>query len=143
MKKFLKGFCKVLLLLVLAVVLAVGGYLAYILIDFHRIGDNVPLDIDTNADSGEVQTWEEHKIVSWNIGFGAYESDYGFFMDGGTESRAWSRERLEQNLEEKRRNADQEIARAVQMLLEGKFPPPRKEAPEPPFGKRPAPPEAE
>ncbi len=52
-------------------------------------------------------------------------------------------ERLEQNLEEKRRNADQEIARAVQMLLEGKFPPPRKDAPEPPFGNRPAPPEAE
>ena len=53
-------------------------------------------------------------------------------------------ERLEQNLEEKRRNADQEIARVVQMLLEGKFPPPRKDAPPaPPFGKRPAPPEAE
>ena len=48
-------------------------------------------------------------------------------------------ERLEQNLEEKRQNADQEIARVVQMLLEGKFPPPRKDAPE----KRPAPPEAE
>ena len=42
-------------------------------------------------------------------------------------------ERLEQNLEEKRRNADREIARTVQMLLEGKWPPP------PP---RPAPPEA-
>jgi len=52
-------------------------------------------------------------------------------------------ERLEQDLEEKRQNADQEIARVVQMLLEGKFPPPRKDAPEPPFGKRPAPPEAE
>lgn len=48
-------------------------------------------------------------------------------------------ERLEKNLEEKRRNAGQEIARAVQMLLDGKFPPPRKDAPEPPFGKRPAP----
>ena len=45
------------------------------------------------AESGTVYT-----MISYNIGFGAYESDYGFFMDGGTESRAWSKERLTKNL---------------------------------------------
>ena len=36
--------------------------------------------------------------MSYNIGFGAYESDYGFFMDGGTQSWAWSKERLDANM---------------------------------------------
>ena len=33
------------------------------------------------------------------MGFGAYSADYSFFMDGGTESRAWSEERLTANIE--------------------------------------------
>ena len=41
-----------------------------------------------------------YTVLSYNIGFGAYEDDYGFFMDGGTESRAWSEERLTKNLSE-------------------------------------------
>ena len=32
------------------------------------------------------------------IGFGAYEDDFGFFMDGGTQSWAWSKERLTANI---------------------------------------------
>ena len=40
-----------------------------------------------------------HGVTAPPIGFGAYESDYGFFMDGGTESRAWSEERLTANLD--------------------------------------------
>jgi len=94
-KKVLKGF----LILLLVIVLAVGGYLTYVFIDFHRIGDNTPLEVDSNTVGEAVQAETPYKIVSWNIGFGAYESDYGFFMDGGTESRAWSKERLEANLE--------------------------------------------
>ncbi|MBR6322567.1 MAG: endonuclease/exonuclease/phosphatase family protein, partial [Lachnospiraceae bacterium] len=41
---------------------------------------------------------KEYYILSYNIGFGAYEPDYGFFMDGGTQSWAWSKERLDANM---------------------------------------------
>ena len=41
----------------------------------------------------------EQKIVTWNIGFGAYTQDFGFFMDGGKESWALSEEALKLNLE--------------------------------------------
>ena len=93
----MKKAVKVIVCLVLALVLIVIGYLAYVLIDYHRIGNEV---IDRNpaiAEKAEVN--KEYDMVSWNIGFGAYESDYGFFMDGGTESRARSKERLHSNME--------------------------------------------
>lgn len=92
MKKALKAvLCIVLVLVLLAV-----GYLAYVLIDYHRLGDGV-LTVSGNP-SAKPQAGEVYKIVSYNIGFGAYEPDYGFFMDGGTESWAWSEERLDANL---------------------------------------------
>ena len=93
----MKKAVKVIVCLVLVLVLIVIGYLAYVLIDYHRIGNEV---IDRNpaiAEKAEVN--KEYDMVSWNIGFGAYESDYGFFMDGGTESRARSKERLHSNME--------------------------------------------
>ncbi len=92
----MKKVLKIILIVILALVLIVAGYVAYVFIAFHRIGDQ-QLEVKGNTD-GNVSTGEEYSIVSWNIGFGAYESDYGFFMDGGTESWAWSEERLDANL---------------------------------------------
>ncbi len=71
-------------------------------IDYHRLPDNLVLEAYGKADEQPVEpveTGTPYRIVSWNIGFGAYESDYGFFMDGGTQSWAWSEERLDANLE--------------------------------------------
>lgn len=92
MKKALKIIGIVLLVLILLVV----AYLAYVLISFHRFGDQ-PITPEGTA-SGTVETGEEYRIVSYNIGFGAYESDFGFFMDGGDRAWAWSKERLDKNL---------------------------------------------
>ena len=92
----MKKWLKVILCIVLAVVIVAVGYVSYVLIDYHRIG-NQQLTI-----SGESTLHPEkdtrYEILSYNIGFGAYEPDYGFFMDGGTESWAWSKERLDANL---------------------------------------------
>ena len=96
MKRVLK-IAGILLLVVLAAVLC---YVGYVFGTYSRIEDNQELSV-THGSSG-VQTAEpetDYKILSWNIGFGAYEEDFGFFMDGGTESRAWSKERLEKNLD--------------------------------------------
>ena len=95
----MKKWVKVLLCVVLAVLLVVGGYVAYVFIDYHRIGD-MPLTPVQSADAAAAaRTGTPYTVVSWNIGFGAYEDDYGFFMDGGTESRAWSKERLTANMD--------------------------------------------
>ena len=36
--------------------------------------------------------------ASANVGFGAYSADYSFFMDGGKESRARSRQAVDENM---------------------------------------------
>ncbi len=93
----MKRFFKFLLKLILILLLIVLAYVAYVFISYHRIGDKVIEPAGLSKD--RVETGVPYKIMSWNIGFGAYEDDYGFFMDGGHESWAWSKERLNANLD--------------------------------------------
>ena len=82
----------------LAIILVVGGYFAYVFIAYHRVGDQ---DLEVEKADGVAAAavvGEEYKIMSYNIGFGAYEDDFGFFMDGGDKARAWSEARLDTNL---------------------------------------------
>lgn len=93
---------KVLLLVLAALLAVIIGYVVYVLVDYHRIGDTL-LAAENNSkpeEYVEVQVDTPYTIMSYNIGFGAYEEDFGFFMDGGTESWAWSEERLTENLME-------------------------------------------
>ena len=92
----MKTLLKVIAIILGVIILVAGGYFAYLMIAFHRIGDMTVEVSDGTTASAEVG--KEYSIVSYNIGFGAYESDYGFFMDGGKESWAWSEERLDANL---------------------------------------------
>lgn len=107
--RIFKKVLKTLLISLLVLVLVVGGYFAYVFIDYHRIGNQTLTPSELNA--GAITVGQSYTILSYNVGFGAYESDYGFFMDGGTESRAWSKDRLQANLSNIRslvesRNAD-------------------------------------
>ena len=66
----------------LALVLAVAGYCAYILLAYYRIEDNLVLSVDDGTNK-IVSTSTAYKISTYNIGFGAYSQDYSFFMDSG------------------------------------------------------------
>ena len=93
---------KVLLCVLAALVLVAIGYVVYVLVAYHRMGDTM-LAAENNAKSEEyaaVSVDTPYTVMSYNIGFGAYEADFGFFMDGGTESWAWSEARLTENLME-------------------------------------------
>ena len=74
---------------ILAVILV---YVIYLLIGFIRLPDNQTLKPAGEASVGQVLTGNSYTIASHNIGFGAYTSDFTFFMDGGEESRAESAE---------------------------------------------------
>ena len=95
----MKKWVKILLIVLLAVVLLAAAYVAYVFISYHRIGNQPLTPVQTPDTAPSLSAGEAYTLVSWNIGFGAYEEDYGFFMDGGTESRAWSKERLTANMD--------------------------------------------
>lgn len=111
MNSKLKKGLKALLLILLAVILILLGYIAYLFIDYDRVEDNLELEVLGEAQNSEISIGKEYEVLSFNVGFGAYESDFGFFMDGGTHSRAFSEERLIENLSDieallSERNAD-------------------------------------
>lgn len=81
-----------------AFLLIVIGYITYVLLDYKRVEDNQELPI-FHQTANVIELEKEYKIITYNIGFGAYEDDYSFFMDGGKYSRAFSKDRLEKNLE--------------------------------------------
>lgn len=82
MSKTLKRVLIILLCLVLAVVLMAGGYVLYIVLQYSRIPDFTPLEIE-NPQQAVLQTEQPYTALTYNIGFGAYNPDFSFFMDTG------------------------------------------------------------
>lgn len=56
-------------------------FVGYLQFSYYRIGDTI-IDINNNQDE-LVETNEEYSITTYNIGFGAYDRNYSFFMDKG------------------------------------------------------------
>ena len=86
------------LILFVILLLAAAGYVLYVFLGFHRIADNETPAIEGNAEKKEISPGQELTVLSYNIGFGAYSDDYTFFMDGGKESRAFSKDAVYQNI---------------------------------------------
>ena len=93
----MKKLWKILLCALLLLLLAAGGYAAYVFIDYHRVPDKQALEV-AGAGTAQAEPGTEYRILSYNIGFGAYTPDFGFFMDGGTQSRAASKASVETDL---------------------------------------------
>ncbi len=82
---------KIIGLVFLLMVVTVLGYLAYVMISYERIPDGQVLAV-SEATQGTVSSGQVLTAVTYNIGYGSYPPEYSFFMDGGTESRAASKE---------------------------------------------------
>ncbi|MBR4544682.1 MAG: endonuclease/exonuclease/phosphatase family protein [Oscillibacter sp.] len=79
------------LCIVAALLCMVGVYAAYVFLSYSRIPDLQELSIDgTAAVPALLDT--EYTAVSYNVGFGAYTPEFTFFMDGGSESWAASKD---------------------------------------------------
>jgi len=87
-----KKIGKVALWAVTALLFAVLCYVAYVLLSYDRIPDNVPLEPQNTGKDEAIRLNVPYRAVTQNVGFGAYTADFTFFMDGGKESRAESRE---------------------------------------------------
>ncbi len=83
MKHKLKKFLVAIGIILLVIVLLVGTYLGYVMLQYYRIDDVVTLEIDRNSENVTVSLHKEYSISTYNIGFGAYNQEYSFFMDEG------------------------------------------------------------
>ena len=100
-KKTFKIIAIVLACIIGLIVLTLGGYVIYLSATYYRIEDNLNLEISNNNENS-ISLNTEYKISTYNIGFGAYNHNFTFFMDSGkmkdgtaktgTESRAESKE---------------------------------------------------
>lgn len=83
----------------IAVILAVlvltfGIYAVYVFTAYYRLPDKLTLEVKRNGENSyfeeeeKLATGRYYWIMTYNIGFGAYQKDYSFFMDGGKSSWA-------------------------------------------------------
>ena len=100
----MKKTLKVALYILLALVLIVLAYVIYVFAAYYRVEDMQKLGV-AHCDAasaapmeGAPQTGVTYRVSSANVGFGAYSDDYSFFMDGGKESRARSRQAVAENM---------------------------------------------
>lgn len=91
-RKIFKRVTAAVLSVLAALLLAATAYIIYVFASYYRIEDNLTLSVDGEAEHTSVTVGEEYTVISYNIGFCAYTRDFGFFMDGGDESRAKSAE---------------------------------------------------
>lgn len=88
-----KRVIRICLSVIVGIIIVAILYIAYVFLSFHRIEDNQKLKLTNPQNVAQsVATGKDLELTSWNIGFAAYVQDYTFFMDGGKESRARSKE---------------------------------------------------
>lgn len=94
-KKILMG-----VLIFLGVVLATAViYVLYVFFSYKRIEDNhIEQPVNVEGVAKQVETGVEYSAISYNVGFGAYLPSFSFFMDGGKQSWADSRESVEKDI---------------------------------------------
>lgn len=97
MKK--KQIIKTIGVIIGAILILVVAYILYVLLTYKRIDDNQILDITSKESVIEepLAINKTYTALTYNIGFGAYSSDYSFFMDGGEYSRAYNKKAVIDN----------------------------------------------
>lgn len=91
-KKTLKVALKVFIALLLVLILVAVAYLSYVVFSYKRIPDNQVLTVEQTGKTEALTIGQSYTAIIQNLGFGAYTQDFTFFMDGGTESWAKSKE---------------------------------------------------
>ena len=104
--KAIKFLFRTILILLIIAVLTIGGYIAYLHINYYRIDDGVELPV-SNQRAENIEVGKEYTVMTYNIGFGAYDHEYSVFMDKGhmndgsevcgTYGKARSKESVETN----------------------------------------------
>lgn len=85
-------------IVILALLALVAGYFLYVILSYSRIPDHQELTPIGVAAEEVLPAEGEYTVVTQNCGFGAYSPDFTFFMDGGNQSWAESKESVINNI---------------------------------------------
>lgn len=80
------------------ILVAVLIYVGYVYVSYARLGDQLPTEIKQKATATKIVQNKEYNVTTFNIGYGSYSPEYTFFMDGGKESKAYSKESVLTNV---------------------------------------------
>ena len=95
----MKRFLKVLLIIVLVIVTAAAGLIAWLSIAEYRPEAVEELNFTARDESAPaLPQGESLTVLSWNIGYAGLGSNADFFMDGGENVKSSDRVRVESNL---------------------------------------------
>lgn len=78
----MKRIITFLLVFLLGIIVVIGGYLGYVILSYNRLEDQLKIETN-NPQEKELSLEETYTLLTYNIGFGAYEPTYSFFMDTG------------------------------------------------------------
>jgi len=81
-RRIIKITSRCLLILLGFILVVVGGYVGYISVQYYRIDDETAIVPETNQ-TGLLDVTDQYVITTYNIGFGAYDPEFSFFMDSG------------------------------------------------------------
>ncbi len=82
--KAVKITALVLLIAIGTVLLLAGGYIIYVFAQYYRLDDNLVIKSDNNTEI-MASADGEYTAMTYNIGFGAYDVPYSFFLDQGSD----------------------------------------------------------
>ena len=88
---------KILLSIILAIVILLGAFLLYISSTDYKPEDVVAVNVQRNQET-QLASDQIFSITSFNLGYGGLDKNEHFFMDGGSNSRASSKEKVEENM---------------------------------------------
>ena len=80
--RILKRSALTLLAVITTLALVVGGYVLYMQHQYYRIPDHQKLTIGNNQ-TATLTTGKVYTPTTYNVGFGAYNHQFSFFMDAG------------------------------------------------------------
>ncbi len=96
--KIVKKILKWIVIFIAALVICVGGLLAYLTATEYKPADVEPLKV-TGTAADAYAPGDQLTIMTWNIGYGALGDNADFFMDGGEMVKSADEDRVMENME--------------------------------------------
>lgn len=92
-----KKIFKITISILATILILAAGYVGFMIITDYKPDEEVTLEVEDNK-AKALNTKDEIKITTFNIGYGTMDESVDFFMDGGVMSRGISKEKTLENM---------------------------------------------